>query len=179
VFYQGGVAVAITLAAVFAESVVGFKQQETMALIFVLNLAAAGGAFAFGYFQDRIGAKKALAITLVAWMATCLIAASAQSKPVFWVAAVIAGLSMGTSQSVGRALAGMFAPAAQLAEFFGLWTFATRLASIIGPLSYGAITWATGGNQRLAIVSSALLFAVGLWVLRGIDVQRGQQASLQ
>ncbi len=177
VFYQGGVAVAITLAAIYAEAVIGFKQQETMVLIFVLNFAAAGGAFAFGYWQDRIGHKLALGITLVGWIATCVIAAAATTKGHFWWAATIAGLCMGSSQSAGRALAGMFAPPKQLAEFYGLWTFAIRLASIIGPLSYGVITWATGGNQRLAILSTAGLFAVGLVLLRFVDVQRGRAAA--
>ena len=64
VFYQGGVAVAITLAAIYAEQVIGFVQQETMVLIFVLNFAAAAGAFGLGYLQDRIGHKRAL----VLWM---------------------------------------------------------------------------------------------------------------
>ncbi|MGH8832679.1 MAG: MFS transporter, partial [Polaromonas sp.] len=158
VFYQGGVAVAVALAAIYAEQVIGFQQQETMVLIFVLNLAAAGGAFAFGYFQDRIGHKLALGITLVGWIATCVIAAVTTTKGGFWYAAAIAGLCMGSSQSAGRAMAGMFAPSRQLAEFYGLWTFAIRLASIIGPLSYGAITWMTGGNQRTAILSTAALF---------------------
>jgi UMF1 family MFS transporter len=177
VFYQGGVAVAITLAAIYAEAVIGFKQQETMVLIFVLNFAAAGGAFAFGYWQDRIGHKLALGITLVGWIATCVIAAAATTKGHFWWAATIAGLCMGSSQSAGRALAGMFAPPKQLAEFYGLWTFAIRLASIIGPLSYGVITWATGGNQRLAILSTAGLFAIGLVLLRFVDVARGRAAA--
>ena len=178
VFYQGGVAVAISLAAIYAESVIGFKPQETMVLIFVLNLAAAGGAFAWGYLQDHLGHKLALGSTLVGWIATCVIAAMSQTKAEFWWAAAIAGLCMGSSQSAGRALAGMFAPRAQLAEFFGLWTFAIRLASIIGPLSYGAITWATGGNQRLAILSTAALFVVGLALLMKVDVERGRAAAL-
>ena len=146
VAYQGGVAVAITLAAIYAEQVIGFVQQETMLLIFVLNIAAAVGAFAFGYWQDRLGHKLALGITLVGWMATCIIAALTTTKGGFWYAAAIAGFCMGSSQSSGRAMAGLFAPPAQLAEFYGLWTFATRLASIIGPLTYGAITWMTDGQ---------------------------------
>jgi len=178
VFYQGGVAVAISLAAIYAESVIGFQQQETMLLIFVLNLAAAGGAFAWGYFQDRIGHKIALGSTLVGWIATCVIAALSVTKGQFWIAAAIAGLCMGSSQSAGRALAGMFAPPAQLAEFYGLWAFATRLASIIGPLTYGAITWAASGNQRLAIVSTAFLFAIGLVLLLKVDVARGRAAAV-
>lgn len=178
VFYQGGVAVAIALAAIYAESVIGFQPQETMVLIFVLNFAAAGGAFAWGYLQDRIGHKLALGSTLVGWVAVCVIAALSTTKGQFWWAATIAGLCMGSSQSAGRALAGTFAPAKQLAEFYGLWTFAVRLASIIGPLTYGAITWATGGNQRMAIMSTAVMFVVGLVLLMKIDVQRGREAAL-
>jgi UMF1 family MFS transporter len=178
VCYQGGVAVAITLAAIYAETVIGFQPQETMLLIFVLNLAAAGGAFAWGYLQDRIGHKLALGSTLVGWVAVCVIAALSSTKGQFWWAATIAGLCMGSSQSAGRALVGMFAPPGQLAEFYGLWTFAVRLSSIIGPLTYGAITWATGGNQRLAIMSTAVLFVVGLVLLLKVDVRRGREAAL-
>ena len=177
VFYQGGVAVAITLAAIYAEQVIGFVQQETMVLIFVLNFAAAAGAFGLGYVQDRIGHKKALGLTLVGWALTCIIAALTTSKGMFWYAAALAGLCMGSSQSAGRAMAGMLAPPKQVAEFFGLWTFATRLASIIGPLSYGAITWMTGGNQRISIASTAVLFVVGLVVLQRIDMARGRAAA--
>jgi UMF1 family MFS transporter len=178
VFYQGGVAVAVALAAIYAEQVIGFQPQETMVLIFVLNLAAAFGAFAWGYLQDWIGHKPALASTLVGWIATCVIAALTTTKGGFWWAAAIAGLCMGSSQSAGRAMAGMFAPKRQSAEFFGLWTFAIRLASIIGPLTYGAITWATGGNQRTAILSTTVLFFIGLLVLLKVDVQRGRAAAL-
>ncbi len=178
VFYQGGVAVAIALAAIYAEQVIGFVQQETMVLIFVLNIAAAVGAFGFGYGQDRIGHKLALSLTLVGWIATCVIAAVTTTKGGFWYAAAIAGLCMGSSQSAGRAMAGMFAPQRQLAEFYGLWTFAIRLASIIGPLSYGAITWMTGGNQRIAILSTAVLFVMGLLLLMPVNVKRGREAAI-
>ncbi|MEX1167203.1 MAG: MFS transporter, partial [Hydrogenophaga sp.] len=174
VAYQGGVAVAIALAAIYAEQVIGFVQQETMVLIFVLNIAAMVGAFLFGYAQDRLGHKMTLGITLVGWMVTCILAALTTTKGGFWYAAAIAGFCMGSSQSSGRAMAGLFAPPARAAEFFGLWAFATRLASIIGPLSYGAIAWATGGNQRLAIGATAVLFALGLVLLLPVNVARGQ-----
>lgn len=177
VCYQGGVAVAITLAAIYAEQVIGFVASETMVLIFVLNIAAAVGAFGFGYVQDRVGHKISLAGTLVAWIAVCVIAAMATTKGTFWWAAAIAGLAMGSSQSAGRAMTGYLAPPRQLAEFFGLWTFATRLASIIGPLMFGAITWAAGGNQRIAILSTAAQFVAGLLLLLPIDMARGRAAA--
>lgn len=177
VAYQGGVAVAITLAAIYAEQVIGFQPQETMVLIFVLNIAAFVGALVFGHAQDRIGHKLALSLTLVGWSITCVLAALTSSKEVFWWAAALAGICMGSSQSTGRAMAGLFIPANRLAEFFGLWTFAIRLASIVGPLGYGLITWLTDGNQRLAIASTTTLFVVGWLLLLPVNVQRGQRQA--
>jgi UMF1 family MFS transporter len=177
--YQAGISVVIALAAVYAEQVLGFKQTQTMMLVFLVNIASAVGAFAFGYWQDRTGHRRALAITLVGWIVMCTLAALTTTAALFWVAAVIAGLCMGSSQSAGRAIAGLLAPPAQLAEFFGLWTFATRLSAIVGPVTYGLVTWATMGNHRLAIVSTALFFVIGLVLLRHVDVERGAREALQ
>ena len=177
VFYQAGIAVVIALAAVYAQEVLGFAQVQTMMLVFLVNIAAALGAFAFGYGQDRVGHKPALGLTLVGWIVMTVLAALATGPALFWVAAVIAGLCMGSSQSAGRALAGVYAPAAQRGEFYGLWTFATRLASIAGPLTYGLVTWLTGGNHRLAILSTAAFFVVGLLLLLPMNVARGIAAA--
>jgi MFS transporter, UMF1 family len=178
VSYQAGISVVITLAAVYAAEAMGFKTTDTMMLIFLVNIASAVGAFAFGYWQDRIGHRPALSVTLVGWIVMVGLAAAAQGPALFWVSAVIAGLCMGSSQSAGRALAGTFAPAAQRAEFFGLWSFAVRLAAIIGPLTYGLITWLTAGNHRVAILSTAVFFVVGLLLLQKVDVKRGEASAL-
>ncbi len=176
--YQAGIAVVIALAAVYAEQALGFKQTETMALIFIVNIASAVGAFAFGYLQDRIGHRLALTGTLWGWVLMTLLAVAATSPGLFWVAAVIAGLCMGSSQSAGRALAGLFAPPDRLAEFYGLWTFAVRLSAIIGPITYGLVTLVTSGNHRLAILSTGAFFLGGLVVLRRVDVARGTAAAM-
>jgi UMF1 family MFS transporter len=171
--YFAGISVVIALSAIYAEQAMGFTQEQTMMLIFLVNIAAALGAFAFGHLQDRLGHKRALAITLWGWLLMGLMAAFAQGPGMFWAAAVLAGLCMGSSQSCGRALAAYLIPPGQLAEFFGLWTLATRLSAVIGPLVYGAITWATQGNHRAAILVTGVSFILGLWLLRGIDVERG------
>ena len=77
VAYQSGIAVVIALAAVYAEQVLGFQQTQTMMLIFLVNIASAVGAFAFGYWQDRIGHRIALAVTLVGWIVMTLLAVAA------------------------------------------------------------------------------------------------------
>ena len=175
--YQAGISVVITLAAVYAQQVLGFKQAETMLLIFMVNIAAVAGAFAFGYWQDRVGYKRSLGFTLVGWFLMTLLAGFATGPAMFWAAAVIAGLCMGSSQSAGRAMVGLLTPPDRKAEFFGLWSFATSLAVVAGPLTYGLITLVTGGNHRVAIRSTSLFFLVGLWLLRPVDMARGQQSA--
>jgi len=178
VAYQAGISVVIALAAVYAEQVLGFKQAETMMLIFLVNIAAALGAFSWGYVQDRLGHRPALAITLVGWIVMTLLAGLATEATLFWIAAVIAGLCMGSSQSAGRALAGAFSPEQRRAEFYGLWTFATRLSAIIGPLTYGVVTLLTAGNHRVAILSTGVFFVIGLVLLMRVNVQRGMAAAV-
>ena len=146
-------------------------------LIFLVNIAAALGAFAFGQWQDRLGHRRAMTITLVGWIVMTMLAYIATTKPLFWVAAVIAGLCMGSSQSAGRAMAGVLAPKRQRAEFYGLWTVAVRLSAIIGPLTYGLVTWFTAGNHRNGILATAVFFVVGLLLLTKVDMQRGMRAA--
>jgi len=173
VWYQAGIAVVITLAAVYAEQEMGFTQPQIMTLVFLVNISATLGAFGFGYLQDRLGHRATLAITLFGWIAMVLIAYLATNDAGFWVAAALAGICMGSSQSAGRAMIGALAPSTRVTEFFALWGFATRLASIIGPITYGLVTWLTGGNHRLAILITGVFFVFGLLVLRGIDMRRG------
>lgn len=175
--YQAGISVVIALAAVYAQQVMGFEQQETMALIFLVNIAAAAGAFLFGYAEDRIGHKPALAVTLVAWILMVLIAGFTTTRVLFWVAATLAGLCMGSSQSCGRALVGVLAPRSRRAEFYGLWAFATRLAAVVGPLTYGLVSWLTAGNHRLAFLTTGVFFVLGLVLLARLDLARGLRAA--
>jgi len=178
VFYQAGITAVVSLAAIYAEQVMKFSMRETITLILVVNVTAAVGAFGFGYVQDSIGHVRAVAITLVGWIAMVVLAGATQSVAGFCVAANLAGLCMGSSQAAGRAIVGYLAPPARLAEFFGLWGLAVKAASIFGPLTYGAVTWLFAGNHRLAIFATGLYFVVGLFLLGGIDVERGRQQAL-
>lgn len=163
--FQGGIAVVVTLAAVYADQAMGFTPDETILLVLLVNITAAIGAFAFGYVEDRIGHKNALIVTLFIWIAMVGVAYFAQTKPVFWIAANLAGIAMGSSQSAGRALVGVLAPPKDRAAFYSFWNMALWVANIIGPMTYGYITWLTDNDQRLALLCTGLFFVVGLILL--------------
>ena len=177
VFYAGIHAV-IVLAAVYAQEVLHFSTRDNLVLILVVNVTAAVGAFTFGVIQDRLGSIRTLKLTLYIWIAALVLAWLAEDRVLFWVAANLIGLALGSSQSAGRALVGQFAPMGRSAEFFGLWSFSTRLAAIVGPITYGLVTWFSGGNHRMALMAIAVFFVLGLLLLARVNEQRGRQMAV-
>lgn len=175
IFYCG-IYIVVTLAAIYAQQVMGFDTVDNIKLILVVNITAAVGAFAFGHIQDRIGSIRTLAITLLLWIVALVIAYNTHDRTEFWIAANLIGLAMGSSQSAGRALVGQFSPPSHSAEFFGLWALATKLAAVVGPLSYGAVTYITG-DHRQAILVTTLFFVAGLVLLVTVNEKRGQEAA--
>jgi len=179
VFYQAGVQAVIALAAIYAEQAMGFETQETITLILAVNVTAALGALAFGQLQDRLGHVTTIALTLIGWIAVVLIASTADGRGDFWIAANLAGLCLGASQSAGRALIGYLSPRNRRGEFFGLWGLAVKLSSILGPITYGLATWLSGGDHRFAFLLTGSYFLIGLALLATVNTRRGRRAAFR
>ncbi|MCI3951754.1 MAG: melB, partial [Burkholderiales bacterium] len=73
---------------------------------------------------------------------------------------------------------GYLSPPARAAEFFGLWGLAVKLSSILGPVTYGVVTWVSGGDHRTAILVTGSYFLVGMALVAGVDTARGRRAAL-
>lgn len=174
--YSCGSTTVVMLAAVYSEQVMHFKTNETIGLVMAVNVAGALGAMVFGYLQDAFGSVRTLAATLVLWVVAILLAicAGPQDKVLFWAAAGLMGLSMGSSASAGRALVGMLAPQGRSAEFFGLWGLVVKASAIVGPLTYSAATFLSHSNYRVSLVSTVIFFISGLIVCLQVDEKRGR-----
>ncbi len=175
-FFNSGIAVVISFAAVYAQKDLGFTPSMTVLLIIVVNVTASVGAFLFGYLEDVIGSKNTIMITLFIWIITVTSAFFIKGKQAFWVVANLAGISMGASQSSARALVGLFSPESKSAEFFGFWGFAGKLSAIIGLLSFGTMSYLFSSN-RIAILSTIFYFIVGIIILVFVDEKRGRKAA--
>ncbi len=175
--FQAGVATVVVVAAIYAQEVMGFDSTQLITLIMVVNLTAAVGAFAFGFAQDRFGSVPSLAVALLTWVAAIGVTLVADSPSHVWIAGNLIGLAMGATQAGGRALIGRLTPPARNAEIFGLWGLANRAAAIIGPVSYGLIINLSGGDYRVALLSTLAFFLGGLALLFTVNEARGVAAG--
>jgi MFS transporter, UMF1 family len=175
--YSCGTTTVVHLAAVYAQAVAHFTAADSVAMILVVNVTAATGAFFFGFIQDKLGSVKTLAITLLIWTVAILFAACSTTKPQIWIAANLVGIAMGSTGSAGRALVGQFAPVGRSAEFLGLWGVAVKLATALGAISFGFVTVLTHNNLRVALFSTIGFFIVGIFLLRSVNEERGRLAA--
>lgn len=175
--FSCGTATVISLATVFAQQAMGFTVEDCIKMIFVVNITAAAGAFSIGFVQDKIGSVRTLSIALVLWMIASTGAYFCTDRAWFWALANLIGVAMGASGSCGRALVGLFSPPGRSGEFFGLWGLAVKLATAIGPLTFGLVTYFSNNNYRLAILSSSVFFLIGLFILLSVNEERGKKAA--
>ncbi len=178
VVFQAGVSTVFVVAAIYAQEVLGFATDELIIMIIVVNVTAAVGALAIGHLQDRFGSRAALSIALGAWVAALHVILMSETRPFVWVGANLIGNAMGACQASGRALIGHFTPAAREGEFYGLWGLAVNLAAIIGPVSYGLVSFVSDGNHRMALLTTLTFFVLGWILLMTVDEARGKRARL-
>ena len=90
--------------------------------------------------------------------------------------AALAGIGIGSTQSVTRSLVALFTPKENAAEFFGFLGIAGKALAFLGPLVFGTISKATG-SQRPAILSIGIFFVAGIVALSFVDERAGKAAS--
>jgi MFS transporter, UMF1 family len=173
--YSCGLTTVVAFAGIFAVQTLGFTLPELSALFLALQLSSAGGAFFFGWIEDRLGAVRTIRITLVLWVLICVGVYLCRSKEQFWALALGSGLGIGSLQSASRGLVGMFSPPEKSGEFFGFWGLAGKAAYMLGPFLFGVIA-STTGSQRVAMLSTTVFFLLGLVAMGRIDEHRGRAA---
>src|SRR2546425_1896341 len=117
--YNDGIVTVIYFSARYAKETIGFTASEITTMFIAINVVSAVGALLFGYLADRIGQKRSIYISLLIWNAAIVLAYFSYSKLAFYVVAALAGIGIGSCQSVTRSLVALFTPQKNAAEFYG------------------------------------------------------------
>jgi len=191
-FTMAGIYIVISFAFIYGAQVIGWDDNVRVLMFVLVQITAAVGALGFGFLQSSLGALRTYMITLFLWLAAILaiwqtpaVASIMQSRfgldwqaqHIFLVAGVLAGLSLGSSQSAGRALVGILTPNSKSAEFFGFWGTASKLAAVFGILGLGLLQVWLG--LETAIAFCLLLFGMAIVVALPVNEARGSTAAEQ
>jgi UMF1 family MFS transporter len=86
----------------------------------------------------------------------------------FYLLACMIGCVQGGIQALSRSYYSRLFKEEQAGQFYGFYNLLGKFTGILGPISVGAIGLWTG-NPRIAILSIAVIFVMGGFVLRFVD----------
>jgi UMF1 family MFS transporter len=170
--YNDGVQTVIVVSALFGAQELGMESSSLILVILMVQFVAFFGALLFGAIAGKIGAKRAIIISLLIWSGIAIWAQlSLQSVPEFWLLAALVAIVLGGTQALSRSLFSQMIPREREAEFFSFYEISDKGTSWIGTMLFGLVTQWTG-SMRTAIFSLILLFVSGLVLLITVNVPR-------
>jgi UMF1 family MFS transporter len=179
-FYNDGVQTVIKITPVFASETLDLSTTTIAAVFVVIQIVAFFGALAFGWLAGRVGAKRAILVSIAGWTLVTVggyLTPAEQAAP-FLLIGVLAGLVLGGVQALSRSLYGSMIPEEASAEFFGFYSVFSRFSSIFGPLIFAAVDIATG-SARLSILFLTAFFIIGGTLLSRVDVDAARASRIR
>lgn len=184
IFTFGGIIAAVTFE---------FSPAEVITFAVAANIIAGISTFAMGYFDDWIGPKSVMVVSLVALIVTCTLIFFLHDygKIVMWTAGLFLTMWVGPAQSASRSFLSRRIPEGHEGEVFGLYQTTGRSVTWLAPMMFTlfislgshltpyyspavmATTVGTGGGlvavheqaQYWGILGVALVLLVGLLLL--------------
>ena len=163
-FYIDAVNTIIYFAGNYASTTLGFDVTELAIFFLIVQFTAMAGSLTFGMIGERLGIKRSIMVNIVIWIALTLAVYFTSDKMTFYVIGGLAGTFLGSVQSLSRTLMTMLTPLEFKAEFFGFYALMDKTSTLLGPLTFGFVSYVSG-SQKLAVLSLGLFFVAGVLLL--------------
>ncbi|MBC8449025.1 MAG: MFS transporter [Chloroflexi bacterium] len=160
-------------------------RQSNLPLIIglIIVLEVLGALFAwllgralFSRWAETLDARRSIILALVVYAVIAIWGYFLNSVVEFWFLAWMVAIVQGGSQALSRSLYASMSPAAKSGEFFGLYGVMEKFSAIIGPLLFAAAV-AVFDSSRPAVLSLIVLFLVGIFLLRRVNVEEGRRVA--
>lgn len=172
-FYADAANTLIAFMGIYVTNEIGFSTTQAQIVLLVGIASAVIGGFAWGRIVDRIGPKRTLDRVLYTWMGTLLltVAIPVLSLPstLFWLSAILAGISLGGTWTADRPYMLTLAPPARVGEFYGLYSMVGRFAAVIGPLLWAFVAEGLGYGRPAAVFALFVMVVIAWTILRRVD----------
>lgn len=172
--YAMGAQSIFLLATLFGSKVLKMESSELITVILFLQLVGILGAYLFAYISGRKGNKFALYCILIFWLALGVYGYFITTKTEFYIMAGTFGVAMG-GYHLSRSTYAKLIPenTTDTTSYFSFYDVMEKLATALGPFSYGAIEYLTG-NMRYSIIALGIYFIVAMSILYFVRIPRGE-----
>ena len=175
--YSDGIGTIIKMATIYGVEV-GLKDSHLMGALLMVQLLAAPASIAFGRLAKPLGPRGAVMLGLAGYTAISIFAFFLKTAWQFWVLAAMVAMFQGGTQAISRSMFASLVPRERTGELFGFYSVSEKLAGIVGPIMFAAVTQMAGGG-KLATLTLLPLFIGGAWLLSTVDLERGRRAAGQ
>jgi UMF1 family MFS transporter len=155
---------------------IGLEQGDLITAIMLVQFVGVPFAFIFGQVAVRIGAKRAIFLSLAVYVGISILSYGMTTAAEFYTLAMLVGMVQGGSQALSRSLFASMVPRHKSSEFFGFFGVFEKFAGIVGPGVFAVMILVTG-SSRGAILSIIAFFVVGGILLARVDVEEGQRVA--
>ena len=145
---------------IFAAGTFGMGVEEVIMFGLFLNVTAGIGAFAFGWIDDRIGAKRTILIGIAGIVIVGIPLLMVESKLAFIVLGSALGIFFGPVQAASRSMMARIIPPGTESEMFGLYALSGKATAFMGPWAVALVTAITG-SQRWGMATVLPFLIIG------------------
>ncbi len=170
--YNDGIQTIIRMAAIYGAEV-GIDRNAQIAAFIIVQFVGIPFTLMFGALADRIGAKRAIFISLVVYIGISILGYFLRTTWHFFALAFLVGMVQGGSQALSRSLFARMIPKHRSSEYFGFFSVFEKFAGVFGPALFAASV-TLFGSSRAAVLSIIVFFVAGALLLTRVDVAAGE-----
>lgn len=160
-----GLSTLVYFTSIFAATTLQMETTEILVSFLFVQLVGVPATIIFCNLSERLGYMKVFIATVVLWIILGIAFVIVSTTIQFYILAFFVGLVIGTTPAMARAIISSFLEdRSDSAEIFGFNALTSRASSILGPLTFGAVSTITG-SQRLGLFSLVFFFGLGLILL--------------
>ena len=181
--YIDGVDTIIVMAVDYGLSL-GFRQEDLITALLLVQFVGFPCAIAFGRIADSIGTRQSILLGIGVYLFVTVWGAFISSRLEFYIMAALIGMVQGGVQALSRSFYAKLIPKEKAAQYFGFYNMLGKFATIIGPVLIGAtalLSRSLGASSqlapRLSIASIVLLFLSGGALLLFVDEKKGAKET--
>jgi UMF1 family MFS transporter len=173
--YNDGIQTIIRMAAIYGAEI-GIDQNAQILAFVVVQFVGVPFSFLFGALATRLGAKRAVFLSLAVYTGISVLGYFMTSAWHFFALAFLVGTVQGGSQALSRSMFARMIPRHRTSEYFGFFSVFEKFAGIAGPALF-AVSVSLFGSSRMAILSVILFFVAGASVLTRVDLDEGARLA--